>query len=308
MKANSADPELQLGQIGQLDVGDDDAEQEDLHHRPGVHDLGRPKHPGEAPGPTPEAQGQQDVGGRQQLGERYQDRGAEHECRERPHAVLVELDHAGRQRAGGGPALELEGQEREAVGDHEQDQRGQRQHQGAIDAVDLASIEHRAAPRAARGAPFGQWPQMVHEAAVVAGHDFRPGGWLYWPVHVSPEAVVSLEYSLIMALRKSPQLEELSVGTHAYYRIATLFEQAALRSLFARAMTRREKVRGRRGRARSRPPGVPVATLLRGVLWSGRGVLGRQRPADHGRAREGAGQGSRLSASSMSLRAAAGAR
>ena len=80
---------------------------------------------------------------------------------------------------------------------------------------DLAAIEHRAAPRAAGGAPLGQWPQMMHEAAVVAGHDLRPGGWLYCAVHVSPEAVVSLEYSLIMALRKSPQLEELSVGTHA---------------------------------------------------------------------------------------------
>jgi hypothetical protein len=73
-------------------------------------------------------------------------------------------------------------------------------------------VERRAASRAACGTALAQRPHVMHEAAIVTGHDFPPGGWLYWAVHVSPEAFICLEYSRIMALRKSRQRDDRSVS------------------------------------------------------------------------------------------------
>ena len=98
-----------------------------------------------------------------------------------------------------GAALELEGQEREGVGDHEQDQRGERQQQGVLDAVPPLPVERRAAAGAAGGAALGQRPHVLHRAALVTGDQrHRTGGGVVhgqclW--HVSPET------ALLAALR-----------------------------------------------------------------------------------------------------------
>ena len=97
--------------------------------------------------------------------------------RERPHALLVQAPDAGQERARVGIALELEGQEREGVGDHEQNQRGERQQQGVLDAVPPLPVQRRAAAGAAGGAALGQRAHVLHRPALVTGdHRHRTGG------------------------------------------------------------------------------------------------------------------------------------
>jgi hypothetical protein len=48
-EGEQGDTQLEAGEIGQLHVGDDHAEQVDLHHRPGPEQLGGPEHRGDLP-------------------------------------------------------------------------------------------------------------------------------------------------------------------------------------------------------------------------------------------------------------------
>ena len=171
-------PSSRRAKIRQLDVGDDHAEQVDLHHRPGPQQLGEPEHLGHPPGNAAEPERQQDVGRAQQPGQRHHGRGQQHQHGERPHALLVQAPDAGKERARVGIAFEFEGQEREGVGDHEQDQRGERQQQGVLDAVPPLPVQRRAAAAATGGATLGQRAHVLHRATLVTGdHAARePGG------------------------------------------------------------------------------------------------------------------------------------
>jgi hypothetical protein len=86
-------------------------------------------------------------------------------------------------------ALELEGQEREGVGDHEQDQRRQHQQQAVLDAVPPLPVEHGTAAAAASGAALGQRAHALDRPALVTGdHPQAAGGDLV--VHVRCLALV----------------------------------------------------------------------------------------------------------------------
>ena len=71
----------------------------------------------------------------------------------------------------GDAALHLEGQEREAVRDDEQDRGRERQRERALEAVARALAQHAAAAPTARGAALRNLAEVVQQIAVLAGDE-----------------------------------------------------------------------------------------------------------------------------------------
>ena len=84
-------PKLEDGEVRQLHVGDQDAQHEDFHHRPGMHDLDESEQPPQAGHAPAEAHGNQDRQGCQNLGQRNGDRHREHQDGQGPKALIQEL-------------------------------------------------------------------------------------------------------------------------------------------------------------------------------------------------------------------------
>jgi len=155
------DPQGQRSQVTQFHIGDQDAQQEDLHHRPGTGDLRPAEHQGSVWWLPAQVKRQQHVGHHREFENRQRHAGQEDDDGQAPEAVVVEDQHTRDQRAHLLAALDAETHEGEAVGQHEQNEGGEGQHQRPFDAVGAGAVEAGATPGAARGGSGRQFLHLV---------------------------------------------------------------------------------------------------------------------------------------------------
>ena len=99
---------------------------------------------------------------------RRQDAGEEDGAGQLPHPLLIKGDDAGGQVGGPDLAAQLQGQEGEAVGDQEQDQAGEGQRQGALQALRPVTVQRGATAPAAQDRPGGQGRVALQQVAFQA--------------------------------------------------------------------------------------------------------------------------------------------
>jgi hypothetical protein len=108
---------------------------------------------------------------RGKLQHRHENRGEEHEQRQRPHAELEELIHAGQDGVAVDPAKSLDRHHRQQVCRKVEDHGGGGQGEGSAQTAGLTRLERRGTARAGRRATGGSGRRRRHHQLTTVAHD-----------------------------------------------------------------------------------------------------------------------------------------
>ncbi len=155
-ESNESRAQLQGREVRQLHVGDQHAEHEDFHHRPGMHDLDDPEEASQTPHPEAIANRNQHCQGPEHFGQGNEDGDGKYQQGQRPQALVQKLQDAGDQRADLLASFELEGHEGIDVGNREQHEARDTESDGVIDPAVRPAVEASATAWAFGRAALGQ--------------------------------------------------------------------------------------------------------------------------------------------------------
>ena len=158
--------DLDVDEVDQLHVGDEDAEQVDLDHRPGAQVLEPGEEPPQVPRRAPQPEADEHVGHGRQAEERRDGGGEEHDERELPEPVPLQALRPGEQVGAEVHAAGADGHEGHEAGDAEHGEGGEVQRQRPSERIVVRPAEHGIATQAAGGGAGAEHGHHLELAAV----------------------------------------------------------------------------------------------------------------------------------------------
>ncbi len=163
-----------VGQIAELDQSDKGTEQEDVEHGPALSVLEKTAKSNRATITTgSRRQGEKKTS---DLDERRDNAGSQHDGRQDPESLAMQLENSADQSVLANVASDREREKRKQVGEEKKDQAGRQIGQCMLSRTPTSHLKPRSASATARNSTFDERNRAMEQVAITTGQQLDGGG------------------------------------------------------------------------------------------------------------------------------------